>query len=88
MKRAHADGAIVHAGELVVGLDAASPWFGPGMRLERYPDGAVAWLHGEVVEAGPTDEVLEEWEPTEVWDASGSLVAQSRQLQLVPAPRT
>jgi imidazolonepropionase len=74
VKRAHADGAIVHAGELVVGLDAASPWFGPKMTLERYEDGAVAWLHGEVVEAGPTDELLEEWEPAQVWDARGGLV--------------
>ncbi|MGH7725217.1 MAG: imidazolonepropionase [Candidatus Eiseniibacteriota bacterium] len=74
MKRARADGAIVHAAELTVGLDPASPAFGPGFRLERYADGAVAWLDGEVVEAGPTEEVLDEWEPELVFDASGHAV--------------
>ena len=74
MKRARCDGAIVHAGELVVGLAPDSPPLGPGLALERYPDGAVAWLHGEVVDAGPTDEVLAEWEPDEFEDATGRLV--------------
>ena len=46
MKRARCDGAIVHAGELVVGLTTDAPPFGPGLALERYPDGAVAWLDG------------------------------------------
>jgi imidazolonepropionase len=75
MKRARADGAVVHAGELVVGVDSGSPAFGAGFALERYADGAVAWLHGEIVEAGPTDEVLEEWDPAEMWDARGGLVS-------------
>lgn len=74
MKRARCDGAVVHAGELVVGLTTDSPPFGPGLSLERYPDGAVAWLDGEVVDAGPTDEVLAEWEPDEIEDAAGRLV--------------
>lgn len=74
MKRAACDGAIVHAGELVVGLAPGSPPIGPGLALERYPDGAVAWLDGEVVDAGPTDEVLAEWEPAEFEDAAGRLV--------------
>ena len=74
MKRAACDGAIVHAGELVVGLAPGSPPIGPGVTLERYRDGAVAWLDGEIVDAGPTDEVLSEWEPAEVDDAAGRLV--------------
>lgn len=74
MKRAHADGAILHAAELTVGLTPGSTAFGPGLELERYEDGAVAWVDGEVVEAGPTDELLEEWEPDEVHDASGCAV--------------
>jgi len=74
VKRARCDGAIVHAGELVVGLKLDSPPIGPGLALERYPDGAVAWLGGEVVDAGPTDEVLAEWEPDEIDDAAGRLV--------------
>lgn len=74
MKRTPCDGAIIHAGELVVGLAPGSPPIGPGLTLERYPDGAVAWLDGEIVDAGPTDEVLSEWEPLEVDDAAGRLV--------------
>lgn len=74
MKRAPCDGAILHAGELVVGLAPGSPPIGPGVTLERYPDGAVAWLHGEIVDAGPTDEVLAEWEPAEIEGAAGRLV--------------
>ena len=53
MNRTPCDGAIVHAGELVVGLAPGSPPMGPGVTLERYPDGAVAWLDGEIVDAGP-----------------------------------
>ncbi len=75
MKRARCDGAIVHAGELVVGLAPGSPPIGKGLALERYPDGAVAWLDGEVVDAGPTDDVLAEWEPDELEDAEGGLVS-------------
>ncbi|MEP7027865.1 MAG: imidazolonepropionase [Candidatus Eisenbacteria bacterium] len=75
MKRARCDGAIVHAGELVVGLAPGSPPIGKGLTLERYDDGAVAWLDGEVVDAGPTDEVLAEWEPDEIEDAEGRLVS-------------
>jgi imidazolonepropionase len=74
MTRAHCDGAIVHANELVVGLAPGSPALGKGFALERYEDGAVAWLDGEVVDAGPTEDVLEEWEPAETHDASGRLV--------------
>ena len=74
MKRARCDGALIHAGELVVGLAPGSPVIGPGLALERYDDGAVAWLDGEVVDAGPTDEVLAEWEPDEAEDASHRLV--------------
>ncbi len=65
MNRTPCDSAIIHAGELVVGLAPGSPPIGPGVTLERYPDGAVAWLDGEIVDAGPTDEVLSEWEPAE-----------------------
>ena len=75
MKRAHADGALVHASELVVGLAPGSPPLGKGFALERYADGAVAWLDGEIVDAGPTEDVLEEWEPGEVFDATGRLVS-------------
>jgi imidazolonepropionase len=74
MTRARCDGAVVHAGELVVGLAPGSASIGPRIVLERYPDGAVAWLDGEVVEAGPTEEVLAEWEPDEIEDAAGGLV--------------
>lgn len=74
MKRAPCDGAIIHAGELVVGMVPGAPPIGPRLALERYPDGAVAWLDGEVVDAGPTDEVLAEWEPAEIEDAAGRLV--------------
>jgi len=74
MKRAPCDGAIVHARELVVGLAPGSPWLGPRLALERYEDGAVAWLDGEVVDAGPTDDVLEEWEPRVEHDAQGCAV--------------
>ena len=74
MNRARCDGAVVHAGELVVGLAPGSAPIGPRMKLERYPDGAVAWLDGEVVDSGPTDEVLAEWAPDEIEDAAGGLV--------------
>jgi len=74
LKRARCDGAVVHAGELVVGLAPGSPALGKGLALERYADGAVAWLDGEIVDAGPAEDVLEEWEPDETYDASGRLV--------------
>lgn len=74
MTRARCDGAVVGARELVVGLAPGSPAFGKGLALERYDDGAVAWLDGEVVDAGPTGDVLEEWEPAETFDAGGCLV--------------
>ena len=74
MRRARCDGALVHAAELVVGLAPGSPALGKGFALERYRDGAVAWLDGEIVDAGPTDEVLDEWEPDDVEEAHGRLV--------------
>ncbi len=74
MSRARCDGALIHARELVVGKAPAAPWLGPGVELERYGDGAVAWLDGEVVDAGPTDDVLAEWDPRAVDDASGCAV--------------
>ena len=48
----------------------ASPWLGAGVVLEEYKDGAVAWLDGEVVDAGPTEDVLAEWDPRQVDDAT------------------
>jgi imidazolonepropionase len=74
MKRARCDGAVVHAAELVVGLAPGSKALGKGLALERYEDGAVAWLDGEIVDAGPAEDVLEEWEPEETYDATGRLV--------------
>jgi imidazolonepropionase len=74
LKRARCDGALVHANELVVGLEPGSPVLGKGFALERYEDGAVAWLDGEVVDAGPTEDVLAEWEPDEIEEANGRLV--------------
>jgi imidazolonepropionase len=74
MKRAPCDGALVHATELVVGKAPGSPWLGPKVAFEHYEDGAVAWLDGEVVDAGPTEDVLAEWDPRQVDDASGCAV--------------
>jgi imidazolonepropionase len=74
VNRAHCDGALLHASELVVGLAPGSPPLGKGFALERYEDGAVAWLDGEIVDAGPSEDVLEEWDPAEVFDGSGRLV--------------
>jgi len=47
---------------------------GPRLSLEHYEDGAVAWLDGEVVDAGATEDVLAEWEPRQVDDAAGCAV--------------
>ena len=47
MSRAPCDGALVHARELVVGKAPAAAWLGPGVELERYADGAVAWIDGQ-----------------------------------------
>lgn len=70
-----ADLVIAHASELLtcrarsrgaVGADLAG--------VEVVPDGALAILEGSIVDVGPTDEVLSNWRPSRLFDATGRLV--------------